>query len=58
MNYVALQEARDAALTRLQAAIRVADRDPTVNRAQIIRMAGVARQTVYDALHVPDPEAS
>jgi hypothetical protein len=57
-EYITLQEARDKALTRLQEAIRAADRDPTVNRAQIIRMAQVARQTVYDALSESDPNAA
>jgi len=57
-EYVTLQEARDKALTRLQEAIRAADKDPTINRAQIIRMSQVARQTVYDALREPDPNAT
>lgn len=59
-NYTALQKARDKALTELQEAIRVADREQLPDgrrnlRAEIIRTAGVARQTVYDALREPDP---
>lgn len=54
-EYATLQAARNAALTRLQAAIRGADREGVMPRAQIVREAGVAKQTVYDALGEPDP---
>lgn len=54
-NFAALQRARDKALTDLQEKIRAADREGKSTRAEIIRAAGVARQTVYDALREPDP---
>lgn len=54
-EYAALQGARDAALARLQEAIRAADAERVNRRADIVRVAGVARQTVYDALREPDP---
>jgi hypothetical protein len=53
-NYAALQRARDKALAELQDKIRAADQEGN-KRADIIRAAGVARQTVYDALREPDP---
>jgi DNA-binding phage protein len=49
-DYAAVQAARDAALDRLQAAIRAADREENANRSEIVRLSGLARQTVYDAL--------
>jgi DNA-binding phage protein len=56
-NYAAVQTARDEALARLRAAIRAADRERNASRSDIVRLAGVARQTVYDALREPDSGA-
>src|SRR4051812_5859880 len=49
-NLASLQSARDQGMDRLRKAIRAADREGRNSRTTIIRMAGVARQTVYDAL--------
>lgn len=45
--------ARDRAITELRNAIRDADAEGGHTRAELITTAGVARQTVYDALR-PD----
>lgn len=49
-RYARAQAARDAALTELQEAIRSANREGGHTRSELIEAAGVARQTVYDAL--------
>lgn len=49
-RYAKAQAVRDAALAELQAAIRAADDAGGVTRKDIIAAAGVAKQTVYDAL--------
>lgn len=51
-------EKRDAAIEKLRAAIRAADAEGGHTRSELVTTAGVARQTVYDALRpapVPDP---
>ena len=49
--------ARDRAIAEVRDAIRAADREGGNTRTQIMKVAGVARQTVYDALR-PDPSTT
>lgn len=48
-TYAVLRRVRDRALAELEDAMRAADA-AGVSRAEIIRLSGVAKQTVYDAL--------
>lgn len=48
---------RTTALEELRAALRAADAEGGHTRSQLVEAAGVARQTVYDALRdVPTPD--
>lgn len=50
---------REAVIEELRAAIREADAEGGHTRSQLVQAAGVARQTVYDALTpAPAPQAS
>ena len=49
-KYHRAQEARNQALAELNAAIRAADREGGHTRIELIRVAQVGRQTVFDAL--------
>lgn len=49
-KYARLQAQRDAALVELEDAIRAADAEGGHTRVAIVAAAGVAKQTVYDAL--------
>ena len=49
-RYRRAQDARNEALAALQQAICDADAEGRHTRAEIIEAAGVAKQTVYDAL--------
>lgn len=62
-RFARAQAARDKARDDLFAAIRAADATDGVTRAVIIETAGVARQTVYEALRpatapTPTPDGS
>lgn len=57
-DYAAVQAARDATLDRLLTLVRAADQEPNVSRSEIVRLSGLARQTVYDALREADPTPS
>ena len=48
-----IEDQRRDVIARLRAAIRIADREGGNSRSQITATAGVARQTVYDALREP-----
>jgi DNA-binding XRE family transcriptional regulator len=48
--FAASQTAREAAADKLKAAIRAADAEGGHTRSELVEAAGVARQTVYDAL--------
>lgn len=53
-RFTRAQEARDAALDDLRAAIRAADAAGGHTRNEIIAASGVARQTVFDALRTAE----
>jgi hypothetical protein len=52
-KYAKAQAARMAALAELQDALRAADAEGGHSRLSLVEAAGVAKQTVYDALAKP-----
>ena len=48
---------RAVAMDELRAAIRAADAEGGHSRSELVRVAGVAKQTVYDALRPVDAAA-